>query len=42
MVSSLVKKGFDKLRLSISVKKSQVIYPMDGDWDLFDDNLSVS
>ena len=37
MVSSLVKKGFDKLRLSISVEKSQVISPMDGDWDLFDD-----
>ena len=41
---SIVKGGFDKLRLSISVEKSQVISPEGGNWDLFDDcdNLVLS
>ena len=41
---AIVKRGFDKLRLSISVEKSQVISPTDDDWNLFDDsdNLVLS
>ena len=33
---SLVKVGFDKLKLTISVEKSQVISPLDDDWEVTD------
>ena len=38
---AIVKDGFDKLRLSISVEKSQVISPEGGNWDLFDDSYTL-
>ena len=38
---SLVKKGFDKLKLTISVEKSQVISPEVGAWDLHDDSDNI-
>ena len=31
-----MKPGFDKLKLTISVEKSQVISPLDDDWEVTD------
>ena len=38
---SLVRKGFDKLKLAISVEKSQVISPQADNWDVVDDGGNV-
>ena len=35
---SLVKKGFDKLKLTISTEKSQVVSPANEDWNIADDD----
>ena len=39
---SLVKKGFDKLRLTISVEKSQVVSPADEAWEIVNDDGLVT
>ena len=36
-----MKLGFDKLKLTISVKKSQVISPLDDDWEVNDPACNV-
>ena len=38
---SLVKVGFDKLNLTISVEKSKVISPLDDDWEVTDPAINV-
>ena len=38
---SLVRKGFDKLKLAISVEKSQVISPQADNWDVVDEGGNV-
>ena len=38
---SLVKVGFDKIKLSISFEKSQVISPVDDAWEVFDHDGNV-
>ena len=38
---SLVKSGFDKLKLSMNVEKSQVISPVDDTWEIVDETGNV-
>ena len=38
---SLVKAGFDKLKLSMNVEKSQVISPVEDAWEIVDDTGNV-